>query len=92
MEVSMGVQTGFTFSKLYLQRIIEDVPLLRERDGQLVTVVCDLDSKKVVYLAEIRDWEVFCELPLKPDNLINGVADEAEVIDMGENNGEVPIL
>ena len=43
-------------------------------------------------LTQIRDWEVFRELPLKLGNFVDRVADEAEVVDMGEDEGEISIV
>ena len=71
---------------------IKDVPFLRESDGVLVTIASDLDSEQVVHLAEIRDREVFRELPLKLCDNADRVADEAEVINVGENDGEVAVV
>ena len=52
----------------------------------------NLDSEEVVNFTEIGDWELFCELPLKPHNFIDQVTDETEIINMGENDGEVTVM
>jgi len=69
-----------------------DVPFLREGDGVLVTIASDLDSEQVVHLAEIRDWEVFRKLPLKLCDNVDRVADEAEVVNVSEDDGEVAVV
>ena len=43
-------------------------------------------------LTQIRDWEVFRELPLKLGNFVDRVADEAEVVNMGEDKGEISVV
>ena len=51
-----------------------------------------LNAEEVVCLTQIRDWEVFCKLPLKLGNFVDRVADEAEVVNMGEDEGEISVV
>ena len=57
--------------EIIFSKHVEDVPFLRERNGTFGTVARDLDAKKVVCLAEIRDQKVFHKLPLKLGNFID---------------------
>ena len=43
-------------------------------------------------LAQIRDWEVFHKLPLKLGNFIDWIADEAKVVNIGKDEGEISVV